>query len=948
MGFFLYDWCIILVFKPQQSCTLITHIMRKSTQTSIFSVSSLNACMHIIFWAKNKVVRCTDHLVKVIFHIIGAAYKCTHAGLDYKAYKEALDGAHELTLKYLKFLFIGPPRSGKSTFRRRLIKEIVNLHELGKSANSESTGVSEGNDVTIMKDEVTIKKIVSEHIAIAERTEHGEAAEGSQESHESRWESMKKLEGDGNNAGEQSSHKDMHLLTHLFFKLISINKRTSPDTQAKNEMTMSEQQPEPSVTEPESKEGTMSSVVEQESEATMSSEVKQESVLDRKSPLDKKSKNEAEVTPSMSENKDQDIDKAFNQLDEILQKGSPQELEKLLQGLELIMVNMMDVGGQPALLEMLPPLTIGPALYLLFFRLDQELNKAYDVKFRAKGSKEDSRVSGQYRIKDVLYQSLSSIACFSYDSKEEEDSEEEEDSGEKKKSTSKVLLFGTYLDEARRKKVDIPSMEKELNEFVEKVMKNAEESMKNLVLKAPNRKSFFSVDNMYGEEHDISKVRQDIEMHIENFVPIKVPAVWLMLRVVLLLMNKPIVTLSQCEVIFERLSEQMRRKSSVKKGSVKSALRFFHHNVGNLMYYDKIHSMRDTVICDPQVIMDSVSSLIFDRFNKSRKVDEFEKGLFTFDEIADVTKENRSKYLEVDQLIDLLKDRNILAEFEEISQESEQTVEQGREEAHEIASKQADEQRRKQTDEQGSEEAYEIASKQADEQRRKQTDEQRKKQRCRRNRKFIMPAVLPIASDVEMDWLRNPSQAGEELKKSGREYHKAPIMIHFSCGFVPFGVFSACMAYLIEPKNEKSLQWVLSNDAVYRNMVTFRVNKKKEITKFFVTLISRLHCFEIQVSTFKIFENELNFQCICPSVQQDIVNALKTLMSNWKYIPYGMSEKPRILFHLAFRCSLDLSHSEHLMKFEGVIDGKLTCMCLQGDGAPTLCEEQEVWFDKVS
>ena len=169
----------------------------------------------------------------MFFQIISAAYKRTHAGLDHKAYKEALDGAYELTLKYLKFLFIGPPRSGKSTFRRRLMKEITNLEIDGQS--SDSTGVAEGGEVTIM----TQKKIVSEHaaIAIAKSPEHGEA----QVTHESQWKSMKTLEGGGNNAGVQSdNNKDIHSLTHLFFKLISTCNKNSPDTQATNEMTVSE------------------------------------------------------------------------------------------------------------------------------------------------------------------------------------------------------------------------------------------------------------------------------------------------------------------------------------------------------------------------------------------------------------------------------------------------------------------------------------------------------------------------------------------------------------------------------------------------------------------------------------------------------------------------------------------------------------------------------------
>jgi hypothetical protein len=774
------------------------------------------------------------------------------------------------------------------------MKEIINLTKDGQS--SDSTGVSEGDEITIM-----MKRIVSEDtaIAITESPEHTEKAKGSQGAHESQWKSMKTLEGGGNSAGEQSNDKDVHSLTHLFFKLISTRNKNS---QAKDEETTSEQESESSVVEQESE----SSVVEQESEEKNESS---DTFLDSKSPLDEKSKNETEAKPSESEKKDQDIEKAFNQLTSILQSDSTEKLEELLKGLELIMVNMMDIGGQPALLEMLPPLTIGPALYLLFFRLDQELNKSYEVKFLAPGSKQEISIGGQYCIKGVMHQSLSSIACFGCYSQKEE-------------MSSKILLCGTYKDKAEKKKVDTSSMEKELR----KELKDTKFSTEGLLLDASHTDLFFSVDNRDGDENEMSPIRTSIEKCImDHFVPIKVPAVWLMLRVVLHIMKKPIVTLSQCKEIYRRLSNQEKESARV-ENSVKAALRFFHHNVGNLMYYEKIDSMQDTVICDPQVIMDSVSSLIFDRFtgvNLSRDLDGFKKGQFTLGQIKNAMKEKRSNLLDVCQLIDLLKDRNILAEIKEINRENEHADEQ-----------------RKQADEQGRKEAHEIAS---DEQRRKQA-----------NRKFIMPAVLPIASNKELDWLKNASD--EDLEISEQKYHKEPIMIHFSCGFVPFGIFSACMAYLIEHKNEKLLQWKLrSNDVdvvyVWRNKVTFCVNKMKDSTTFFVTFSSRPQHFEIQVSAYETVRKE--FQYICPSVQQDIFNALKTLTCNWKYVPYSMSEKPLFsgpLFHLAFRCSVAKSHREHLMKFEGSTnsDGELECTCLQNGGVSTLSEEHLVWFEKVS
>ena len=116
----------------------------------------------------------------------------------YEAYEAALQGGLHLTLRYLKFLFFGPPRSGKSSARRRLLKDIINLHSLGET--SISTGVAETSDVII-------KKLSSEAAAVAD-------------SHE--WWSMKRSnEGNKSTEIDKYSESDLGYLAQFFFQLIS-------------------------------------------------------------------------------------------------------------------------------------------------------------------------------------------------------------------------------------------------------------------------------------------------------------------------------------------------------------------------------------------------------------------------------------------------------------------------------------------------------------------------------------------------------------------------------------------------------------------------------------------------------------------------------------------------------------------------------------------------------
>ena len=168
--------------------------------------------------------------------------------------------------------------------------------------------------------------------------------------------------------------------------------------------------------------------------------------------------------------------------------------------------------------------------------------------------------------------------------------------------------------------------------------------------------SFFAVDNNNDTELEMSKIRDKIEKIMkERFVQVSLPASWLMLRIVLHLMNKDVVTLPQCEEIARRLSMPT---------PVQQALLFFHHNIGSLLYYgDDIPSVRDLVICTPQAVFKSLTTIIFDKFKNygtPRKVREkFEKtGLFSFSDISEIAE---STPLSPKQLVHLLKHNGILA-----------------------------------------------------------------------------------------------------------------------------------------------------------------------------------------------------------------------------------------------------------------------------------------------
>ena len=686
---------------------------------------------------------------------------------------------------------------------------------------SVSTGVAETNDVII-------KKLTSEPAAIV----------GSQ------WWSMKRSE-----EGTQLAEGDHGYIAQLFYQLIS---RGSIST---TPATSSEPIPVQDSNEHETADTTDLTIVPASTNDPTTGNTKRDDQSD--------DENELELMVRLSDIEKSEIDDAFKKLTTILQSDSPEDLKRLLE--DLTMINMTDVGGQPAFLDMLPALTIGPALYLLFFRLDQELGKKYPVRFHAADSEHEVTLSleSSYCIEKVLYQCLASIACFSSQQRAEREA--------KPRASSRALLFGTYKDRVTESQIS------EIENTMEEHFKGTKLHQEGLLLKSLHGKMVTTVDNMFGtDESEMSDIRRDIEGIIKSFFPATpIPVSWLMFRIVLHLLNKPIVSLAQCEEIAKQLSVT---------SPVRETIWFFHHDIGSLMHYSNIPSMEDTVICNPQVIFDSISKLIIDKFKHGnralnpREVYAFQqKGMFTLSHIQDTTDHHQSSLLDLNQLVDVLKHHNILAEV-------------------------------------------------------KQDEEVAFSSKPEPEPKFIMPAVM-IQKYASEDELPSPSSTVEAMA--------SPIFVHFTGGFVPFGVFCAGVARLIAQLDSMSPRWKLCDGQVMRNKAKFIIDGA-----FFATLVSRPQYIMVHVEQHPKARCKTTLEVICSKVRKAVVQILETVILNMKYKPYGiLHTPPEQPFELAFTCNLEDSHCNHFMTVtKDDVDSGHHAKCLNSHIDFNLEDKQMIWF----
>ena len=549
----------------------------------------------------------------------------------YEAYHQALKEGAAVPLKYLKVLFFGPPRTGKTSLRRRLVGEIENLANLEKTVQP-STGTAECCDVIIREDKITTETTVITEL---------------------KWSSIKVL------CGKEKNTQVLDEELKLLYRLVSQNPKRSRHIPVENKPL--DENRSPVLPDEDTPSHENESLNENKSPVRdkQQSPVRDKGKVSSAKTTDSSSNTstawikpvggrEYEVRAEDIERKE--VEKEFEAFDEILRTSGEGQSKDSLEG--TILMNMVDTGGQPAFLEMLPALTMGPALYLIFFRLNQELKKRYQIQYVSENNEKISLSDSSYTVEEVIFQALSSIACFSCASPTK---------AKMPNPSHAAILVGTHKDKLESdKKAKIKNKDDALQKSIERILKrDICEMDKNFVYKFSGDQLIFAIDNMKGDEAELIEVRKRLQQVIEQMfddIKLPIPASWLMFGIFLRKMGKCTMSLSQCHMIGEKLNLT----------DTKGALWFLHHCVGVLMHFPEVDEIKDIVICNPQIVFDSVTNLILNSFKielvRDSVCDKFnEDGQFRFKDIRRISEKREGDILPLPNLVKLLKHLNIIA-----------------------------------------------------------------------------------------------------------------------------------------------------------------------------------------------------------------------------------------------------------------------------------------------
>ena len=416
-------------------------------------------------------------------------------------------------------------------------------------------------------------------------------------------------------------------------------------------------------------------------------------------------------------------------------------------------IKMEDTGGQPEFMDMLAALTIGPALYLLFCKLIDDLHSHYTVSYCSPSGESSTPVQSTYTVEEVLLSALASVSCFkSYSTTSQVDSEETTSTGEGEvlasRNTSLAYILGTHKDQVSEQ--EIAEFDRKLQESI----RSTDFYKEGLVQFSSEDRMVLPIDNMHGGKDEIRKVRKFLEEGMKkHFKKLSIPAAWLVLS--LCLRKREERTASLWSVL------QLAGELGMSERETKSALWFLHHHAGVLMYFPNLAELKDTVICDTQVVYDSATNLIVDtfRFGKVGKAasERFRKtGQFSLEDIGKATASVSGDYIPLMKLVKLLEHLNIIAPITPTESTSSRS---------------------------SSTQSPKVA--------------------------YFMPCVLENAVREELEkWWETTSSP----------LSPAPLFIRYECGFSLIGIFPAMIANLV---GNKALQLIV--DGIKKNRVQFTI-----------------------------------------------------------------------------------------------------------------------------
>ena len=513
-----------------------------------------------------------------------------------KLYEKAIKGKVTVGIRAVRFNNIGLPRSGKTSFRRRLMGEIINiLRAMSWSGKVESsTGIAESSIQIIRTVCLELGAILSNE-----------------------WVTIKDF---------KEEICMLNQLIHQATLAFPTSDDIATDHEAVSDSLKARHADAPDV-------------------ASVPGNKTTHTPIDASQSLGTDSTSKAKSKPNKF---DDDVEEMFSSMNKAMEESDWVKVKYLLE--DLILIINTDTGGQAEFLDLHASLVSGPSFNLFFSRLVDKLDSMFKIYYTHETGISTPEEDSTMTVEEVMFQALASVACFSGSFSSPDNTSSA--ATVKINSLSKVMFVGTHRDLVSDEDF------KERDDILKKRIKDTEFYKKDMIEFASEDHLMFAVNNLSGHRDEIDRIRQKLEVVIsKNFKKIEIPVAWLVLSFCIRSAKHRTISLQKCK--------ELAGKLNIGPEELQEALWFLHHCVGLLLYYPELDALKDTVICDIQVVFDSASNLIkntftFDKVGQ-RIFEKFtEKAHFSQTDLEKAALQQTDKLLPLQNLVKLLEHLSIL------------------------------------------------------------------------------------------------------------------------------------------------------------------------------------------------------------------------------------------------------------------------------------------------
>ena len=342
---------------------------------------------------------------------------------------------------------------------------------------------------------------------------------------------------------------------------------------------------------------------------------------------------------------------------------------------------LLDTGGQPEFINMLPAINSSTAITFIILNLSDGkdgLENPIEAKFERKGyDKNKYKHTLGYSYKDLLKCLLSSVKVAGL---KKDDFHPEIIKRIKKDEHPKpvVYIIGTYADVLKAKMQERYDQEvKGIDEEIRHLVNSMEQDDKlvfmcnvtgRYVNPIDNRAPRVNKDEISHDDPGIQTIQRDTSDIISNIrqcsneilrakAQYEIPISWFILELELRKIHKVCIPLTEVKAICDNIMPS-HRKMNLEQ--IMHILKFYHQ-YGMLLYFDEVHDMKDFVITDPQWLFTNLTQIIMCKFEHNatplygaNSIKRMDNGICDMELLGKLTKKLDLQGIQLKSFLELL------------------------------------------------------------------------------------------------------------------------------------------------------------------------------------------------------------------------------------------------------------------------------------------------------